>query len=360
MSKSPTHIAVRPDWLALREESALDPALPIIDSHHHVYDRPDARYLLDDLLRDLKGGHNVRATVFVQARAMLRKDGPPHLQSLGETEFVNGIAAMGASGIYGDIRVCAGIVGYADFRLGDDIRPVLERHISVAGGTAEEGGRFRGVRHSLTWDPDASLMNPAYPITEDLMDRPNFRAAFAHLAPLHLSFDAWVFFHQLPRLAALARAFSDTRIVVNHCGGAIGIRRYEKRRDEVYRAWKKGILQLASCPNVSIKLSGLGMRLGGFGFERHERPPSSIELAEAWAPWIDACVEAFGAQRCMYGSNFPVDKGSHGHAIGLNALKRLVAGASDYEQAGILWRSARDFYRIPDSVLAAGTSAATA
>jgi L-fuconolactonase len=351
MSGSPTHIAVRPEWLALRAEEALDPHLPIIDAHHHIYDRPGARYLLDDLLRDLDGGHDIRATVFVQARAMLRKDAPPHLQSLGETEFVNGVAAMSASGIYGDVRVCAGIVGYADFRLGDAIRPILERHVSVAGGAAEEGGRFRGARHSLTWDPDGSLVNPAYPITEDLMDRPSFRAAFAHLAPLGLTFDAWVFFHQLPRLTALARAFPETPIVVNHCGGVIGIQKYGNRRDDVYREWKKGILQLASCPNVRIKLSGLGMRLGGFGFEVKERPPSSIELADAWAPWIEACIEAFDPNRCMYGSNFPVDKGSHSHSIGLNALKRLVIGFGAEEKASIFWRCARDFYRIPESDL---------
>jgi L-fuconolactonase len=354
MTASPTHptyIPVRPEWLATCEEEPLEPSLPIVDAHHHLYDRPGFRYLLDDILRDLYSGHNVRATVIVQARAMLTVDAPPHLQPLGETEFANGVAAMSASGIYGDARVCAGIVGFADLTLGDGIRPILERHISRAGGTIAEGGRFRGVRQPLTWDADASLMNPVYRISEHMMDSREFRAGFAHLARLGLSFEGWVFFPQLPKLAALARAFPETQIVLNHCGGVIGIARYAGQRDDVFHQWKRGVMELARCPNVMVKLSGLGMKLGGFGFENKERAPSSIELAQAWRPWIESCIEAFGPSRCMYGSNFPVDKGSYGYGIGLNALKRLTAGASPSEKAHIFWRSAKTFYRLPDSRL---------
>lgn len=307
MATSPTYLPVRPDWLATRHEEALDPTIPVVDSHHHLYDRPGIRYLLDEFLQDLQAGHDIRATVHLQARSMLRADAPPNLQPLGETEFANGIAAMSASGLYGDVRVCAGIVGFADLTLGDAIRPVLERHIALASGTPEEGGRFRGVRQSLTCDADAALLNPAYPTTEEMMNTPAFRAGFAHLAPLGLSFDAWAFFHQLPKVAALARAFPETSFVLNHCGGVIGIRAYEGRRDEGFAQWRRGILDLARCPNVLIKLSGLGMRLGGFGFEDKAHAPSSTELAEAWRPWIETCIEAFGAARCMYGSNFPVD-----------------------------------------------------
>jgi L-fuconolactonase len=349
--QSPTHLAVRPDWLATRREEPLDAALPIVDSHHHLYDRPGSRYLLDDLLGDLYSGHNVRATVIVQARSMLRADAPPQLQPLGETEFANGVAAMSASGIYGDARVCGGIVGFADFTLGDGIRPILQRHISLAGGTTSDGGRFCGVRQSLTWDTDASLTNPLYPTSEHLMDSKEFRAGFAHLAPLGLSFEGWVFFHQLPKLASLARAFPETPIALNHCGGIIGIAGYAGRRDEVFREWRRGLIELAACKNVMVKLSGLGMRLGGFGFEDKERAPSSVDLAQAWRPWIETCVAAFGPRRCMYGSNFPVDKGSFSYSIGLNALKRLVADASPEDRADIFWRSAKTFYRLPDDSL---------
>lgn len=351
MHRSPTHIPVRPEWLATRTEEPLDASLPIVDSHHHLYDRPGSRYLLDNILPDLYSGHNVRATVIVQARSMLRADAPPPLQPLGETEFANGVAAVSASGLYGEARVCAGIVGFADLTLGDDVRPILERHIDLAGGTTAEGGRFCGLRQSLTWDVDTSLLNPLYPTSEHLMDSTAFRAGFAHLAPLGLSFEGWVFFHQLPKLAALARDFPDTRIVLNHCGGVIGVAGYAGRREQVFRQWKRGMVELSRFPNVMVKLSGLGMRLGGFGFEDKDRAPSSTDLAEAWRPWIETCLAAFGPSRCMYGSNFPVDKGSHSYAIGLNALKRLAAEGSQQEKASIFWRSAKTFYRLPDSSL---------
>ena len=349
-----TYLPIREDWLATRSEQALDPEQPIVDAHHHLYDRPNCRYLLEDILRDLGSGHNVRATVIVQARSMLRADASPHLQPLGETEFANGVAAMSASGIYGDARVCAGIVGFADLTLGDGIRPVLERHMSLAGGSVADGGRFRGVRQSLTWDSDASLMNPVYEISNHMMESPQFNAGFAHLAPLGLSFEGWVFFHQIPELAALARAYPETPIVLNHCGGVLGIAGYAGCREEVFEQWKQGLTELARCPNVKVKLSGLGMKLGGFGFEDLDRAPSSIELAKAWHPWIETCIETFGASRCMYGSNFPVDKGSYGYGIGINALKRLTADASESEKADIFWRSAKTFYRLSDASLRIG------
>ena len=348
---SVSYVPIREDWLATRKEEPLDPGLPIVDSHHHLYDRPNCRYLLDEFLRDINTGHNVRATVIVQARSMLRAGAPPELQPLGETEFANGIAAMSASGIYGEARVCAGIVGFADLTLGDSIRPILERHISVAGGSVAEGGRFRGVRQSLTWDADVSLVNPMYEISEHMMASRKFRTGFGHLAALGLSFEAWVFFHQIAELAALARAFPETPIVLNHCGGIVRIAGYATRHAEVFERWRREVAELARCPNVMVKLSGLGMKLGGFGFEERERAPGSMDLAQSWRPWIETCTEAFGASRCMYGSNFPVDKGSYSYAIGLNALKRLTADATPSEKADIFWRSAKAFYRLPASSL---------
>jgi L-fuconolactonase len=346
-SASQLHNAVRPAWLATRSEEPIDPAQPIVDAHHHLYDRPGSRYLLDDMLPDLRCGHDVRATVFVQARAMHRVDGPEVLRSIGETEFANGVAAMSASGNYGATRVCAGIVGLADLRLGDAVRPVLEAHVAAAGGPASQGGRFRGIRQPATWDVDASLLNPAYATSEDMLATREFRAGFAHLAPLNLTFDAWLFFHQIPRLTALARAFPTTPIVLDHCGGILGTGQYAGRRDDVFQQWKAALLDLAACPNVMVKLGGLGMRMSGFGFHIRECAPSSIDLADAWRPWIETCIEAFGAARCMFESNFPVDKGNHSYGVGWNAAKRLCSGASAEEKADLFWRSATRFYRLP-------------
>ncbi|MFF7057998.1 amidohydrolase family protein [Achromobacter spanius] len=347
--RSPTHAPVRPTWLATTSEAAIEPGSPVIDAHHHLYDRPGSRYLLNDFLDDLCSGHNVRATVIVQARSMLRADAEPTYQSVGETEFANGVAAMSASGIYGEARVGAGIVGFADLMQGEDIVRVLEQHISRAGGTPSEGGRFCGIRQSLTWDIDASLLNPLYPTSQHMMESCAFRAGFSQLQKLGLSFEGWVFFHQLPMLAKLARDFPDTPIVLNHCGGIVGIEKYENYRDEVFEVWRRGILEIAKCRNVMVKLSGLGMRLGGFRFEDQERAPFSTQLATAWRPWIDVCLSAFGADRCMYGSNFPVDKGSYSYAIGLNALKRLTSGATPGEKSSIFAGSAATFYRLPAS-----------
>jgi L-fuconolactonase len=347
MSQTPHqhHVPVREDWLATTREEVLDPSQPIIDPHHHLWDQPGWRYLLDELLADLRGGHDVRATVYVQsARSMLRAKGPPEMRAVGETEFANGVAAMCASGYYGEVRACAGIVGRADLRLGDAVRPVLEAHLRAG------GDRFRGIRHIATWDPDPALLNPAYQPAEGMLDSPAFRAGFAQLAELGLSFDAWVYFHQIPRLVALARAFPQVPIVLDHCGGVLGIGRYAGKRDEVFATWSAKLKELAGRPNVMVKLGGLGMRLPGFGFETRPRAPSSLELAEAWRPWMEYCIEVFGAARCMFESNFPVDKGGYAYAVGWNAMKRIVASASAEEKADLFWRSAARFYRLPDFV----------
>ncbi len=336
----PQHAAVRPEWLASCQEDALDAAQPIVDAHMHLYDRPNARYLLDDLLQDVAIGHDIRASVFVQARAMLRADGPDAMKPIGETEFANGVAAMSASGLYGPARLCAAIIGAADLMLGDAVRPVLEAHSAVA------PRRFRGIRHTLAWDPDPTLLNPAYSVTEDLMSTPVFRAGFSHLAALGLGFDAWLLFHQLPRLADLARAFPDLPIAVDHCGGILGIGPYAGKQDDVFRTWSMGLRELAACPNVMIKVGGLGMRMCGFGLDASDRPASSSQLAIAWRPWVETVIEIFGAHRCMFESNFPVDKGSCSYAVVWNAFKRLATQASKAEKDDLFWRSAASFYRL--------------
>jgi predicted TIM-barrel fold metal-dependent hydrolase len=231
-------------------------------------------------------------------------------------------------------------------RLGDAVRPVLEAHIAAAGGTASSGGRFRGIRHIATWDPDPAMLNPAYQPAEDMLDSSEFRAGFAQLAALGLSFDAWLYFHQIPRLTALARAFPQVPIVLDHCGGVLGIGSYAGKRDEVFATWSANLKELAGCPNVMVKLGGLGMRLPGFGFETRPRAPSSVELAAAWRPWMERCIESFGAARCMFESNFPVDKGSYGYGVFWNACKKLAAGASAEERTALFSGTAARFYKL--------------
>ncbi len=342
-STQPAHspyLAVRDEWLAQRVEPVLDPALPIIDPHHHLWDRLGWRYLVDDLAADIAQGHNIRSTVFIQCRAMHRATGPEAFRPVGETEFVVGQAAMSESGAYGPARVALGIVGHVDLRLGALARNVLEAHIAAG------NGRFRGIRHISTWDEDPSLLNPAYQPPRDMFYSSEFREGFAQLAPLGLSFDAWLYHRQIPDLAKLARAFPGTQIILDHVGGPLGIGRYAGQREAVFAEWKANIRDLARCPNVAVKLGGLGMRIGGFGFEGGALPPSSDDLAAAWKPYIETCIEAFGAARCMFQSNFPVDKGSYGYGVFWNACKKLAAGVSPSEKAALFHDTAARVYRL--------------
>jgi L-fuconolactonase len=331
-------------WLDQHREDILEPDLPIIDPHHHLWDdRTETmpRYVLEDVLDDIDSGHNVRATVFLQCASMYRTFGPEALRPIGETEFVNGIAAMSASGQFGATRVAAGIVGWADFLLGGAVEEVLAAHIAVG------GGRFRGVRFSTgTHDDPAIRKHIRRPQPEHLLADTRVRAAFGKLAPLGLSFDCWLYFHQLPDVVGLANAFPDTPIILNHVGGVLGLGQYEGKRDEVFATWKRNIEALARCPNVTAKLGGLTMKTVGFGFHERAQPPASQELADAWRPYIEACIAAFGANRCMFESNFPVDKDGCSYPVLWNAFKRICAGCSKDEKRALFFGTAERVYRL--------------
>ena len=340
MSASSPYLPVRDEWLARRTESILEPALPIVDPHHHLWERPGWNYMLDDLLADMNTGHCIVGTVFVQCRSMHRATGPEAFRPVGETEFVNGVAAMSASGGYGNAKICAGIVGHTDLRLGAEANEVLEAHIRAG------GGRFRGIRHITAQDADPTLMNPAYNPPVGLMGDKTFREGFACLAPLNLTFDAWLYHPQIGDVISLARAFPDTGICLNHIGGPLAIGAYAGKRAEITATWSKSIRELAGCPNVVVKLGGMAMRINGWDFHEKADPPSSETLAAAWKPYVDICIEAFGANRCMFESNFPVDKGSYGYQAFWNACKILAKSASVSEKADLFSGTAARFYRL--------------
>jgi len=322
------------------EEDILDPALPIVDPHHHLWDDARGRYLLDELLADVNSGHNVRATVFVECAAMYRADGTESMRPVGEVEFVNGAAAMSASGVYGAQRLCAAIVGHADLRLGDTLDAVLAA-MERAGG-----GRFRGIRQMATHDSE--VRQHASP---DMLRDPRFAEGLARLQRRGLHFEAWLYHPQLPDLIALMEAQPEARVVINHIGGRIGIGRYAGRQDEVWQTWSRSIAALARYPNCTIKLGGLGMPLCGFGFETRGAPVSSGELAEAWRPYFEHCIAAFGVQRSMFESNFPVDRVSCSYAAAWNAFKRIAAGSSVDEKAALFSRTAARIYALPREIL---------
>jgi predicted TIM-barrel fold metal-dependent hydrolase len=335
------HLAIRQDWLDRRQEAVIEPDLPIIDPHHHLVDRPDTgRYLLPELLADTGTGHNITATVYLEWLSMYRAGGPAELRPVGEVEFANGVAAMAASGGYGKTQVCAGIVGHADLMLGGAVEAVLEAMIRAG------GGRFRGIRYISASHPEQAAWGALVRRPEGLLREPRVREGFARLAPLGLCFDAFMYHTQLGDLVELARAFPATPIVLDHVGGAIGLGPYAGRRDEVFAEWSAGIRELALCPNVHVKLGGLGMRVFGFGFHEEEIAPSSEQLATAWRPYIETCIAAFGAERAMFESNFPVDKGGCGYAALWNAFKRIAAGCSAAEKTALFSGTASRFYRL--------------
>ena len=334
----PFHPPGRPDWLALAAEPVLDPERPIVDAHHHLFDRPHWRYRDEDLRRDVDAGHRVLATVYLQCGEAYRTDGPAHLRPVGETESVDAVARRSEAA--GGVRLCAAIVGFADLTRGAAVEEVLHAHLAVS------PARFRGIRHGASSDADPAFARQGPRPAPGLMREPAFRAGFARLAPLGLSFDAWMYHPQLPDLVDLARAFPETTIVLDHVGGPAGIGGYAGRRDEVFAQWHASIRALAACPNVVVKLGGLGMRFCGFGFERRDRPPDSLGLAAAWGPYVHACVDAFGPARCMFESNFPVDQCSCSYVALWNAFKRLAAGYRDDERASLFAGTAARVYRI--------------
>jgi len=347
---SPTgHFTPRNDWLSRWQEDILEPDLPIVDPHHHLVERPETgRYLLPELLTDTGSGHNIVATVYLEWLSMYRGGGPAEMKPVGEIEFANGVAAMAASGGYGKTQVCAGIVGYADLSLGGAVEKVLEAEIAAGGGQvgATGGGRFKGIRYISATHPDQAAWGAAILRPEGMLAQPKVREGFAKLGELGLTFDAWCYHTQIPELTALARAFPQVPIVLDHVGGALGLGRYAGKRGEVFAEWSTRIKELAACPNVHIKLGGLGMRM--FGFDVHEKaePPSSETLAGLWRPYIETCIAAFGPERAMFESNFPVDKGSGSYQVFWNAFKRITAGCSASEKTALFSGTACKFYKL--------------
>lgn len=331
------------EWLALRTEEVLEPQLPIIDPHHHLWDR-SGPYLEPQLLQDLQCGHNLRGTVYIECSSMYRAEGDPRFASVGEVEYANGVAAKFASGYHGPIRACAGIVGKVDLTLGAFAEEVLRACIARA------PDRFRGIRQMAAWDasPEVNvLMRPPPP---GLLLDARFREGFGKLAPLGLSFDAWVYHPQLPQLLSLVDAFPDTRIIVDHIGGLAHVGPYASRGNESFRQWQSSLQALAQRPNVFMKIGGMNMRLHGSDFIDRELPPTSQELAEAWKPHVQACIETFGPERCMFESNFPPDKCGVSAVVLWNAFKRLAAGCSESEKADLFAGTAIRVYRLPDAL----------
>ena len=333
------------DWHALTTEPILEPALPICDPHHHFWDRraervPYQRYLLDELNADIYGGHNVRSTVFIECRSMYRKDATAEMRPAGEVEFVQGLAAASASGVYGPARAAAAIIGHADLNLGDRVAPVLEAL------QAASPNRFRGIRHTVTWDSNPEVENSAAHKIQGQLGSEPFRAGARVLARMGFTLEGWLYHPQLPELVAFAKAVPELTIILNHVGGLNRTGPYAAHPEQTMAHWRAGIAAVAECPNVVMKLGGLGMTRTGFDWHTRHKPVGSEELANDMAPILAYCIDKFTPARCMFESNFPVDKVSFSYNVMYNAFKRFSKGFSASERAAMFHDVAACIYRI--------------
>lgn len=324
------------EWLAKTAEEPLDPDLEICDAHHHLWDRGGQLYLADEFIADTKG-HRVTSSVYVECLSMYREDGPEALSPVGETEFIQRVAATSSQA--SSTEVAAAVVGFADLTLGFAVGPVLEAHMAAS-------PRFRGIRYATAWDASEKVHNAHTRPAQYLLGEPAFREGFECLGALDLTFDAWLYFHQLPELTDLAAAFPHTTIILNHVGGPIGIGPYADKRDEVFAIWEGHMAALSKCDNVLVKLGGLTMAMAGFGWHKREVPAGSAELAEAMSPYYKACIDAFGPERCMFESNFPVDGSGAPYGVLWNAFKRISEDHTDDERRALFHDTAVRAYRI--------------
>ena len=337
-------------------EEILEPDLAIIDPHHHLWDLrpvlaafPEPRhdfletlagaphYTFDQLQADTGSGHNVIATVFMECGAFYDASRGEALKVVGEVEFVNGVAAQGASGLYGNYRPCAAIVGHADLTLGAGAGAVLDALQAAS-------PRFVGIRHAGAWDPDPEVLGPPFHAPQGLYLDARFREGFAELGVRGLTFDAWVLEPQLDDVLDLARAFPDQEIVLDHCGTPLGIASHRGKLGENFGRWRNSIQALAECENVSVKLGGLAMAFCQLPDEGPAKGRGSDELAALWQPYIETCIEAFGTRRAMFESNYPVDRWGASYAVLWNAFKRLAAGASEAEKRDLFAGTAARVY----------------
>ena len=328
----------RHDWLAKRVEAAIDPTRTIIDAHHHLWDRNGSTYLVDELHADTSAGHNVTHTVFVECSAEYDLVSSAQLAPVGETRFVTGQASHATHGTNSKI---AAIVGHADLTLGPGLTEVLAAHEQAGNGL------FRGVRHGTNWSSHSEVKNGHHGPTEHLLLNPNFQQGVSTLASMGFSFDAWLYFDQLVELAELAQRVPECTIVLDHLGGPLGIGPHAAAREEMVKLWRTGLVDVARHPNVVLKVGGLGMEhYFGTSWADLAAPPSSAEVAEHWGDMVRFAIDTFGPDRCMFESNFPVDRQTLPYTVLWNAFQILADNYSDSEQHDLFFGTAARSYAI--------------
>ena len=335
------------EWLAQISEEIIDPEQRIIDPHHHLWpgasiDSSDNfnQYLLEDLWADTSSGHNVTNTIFIDCSQCYWDSTDQALNPVGETEFVKKIADE--SKVDSKQATISGIVGHVDMLLGFEAERVLEKHLEIGQEL------FKGIRHAGGWDPHPDVRNSHHNACEGLYLLPNFLDGLQTLAKLGYVFEAWQYHHQIPQITELAKQFPDLVIILNHFSGPLGIGPYENKQVEIFSQWQKDLKELSQHENVFAKLGGLAMPVNGFGFHTQDKPPTSDEFILKQKAYYETALEYFTPARCMFESNFPVDKASISYPILWNAFKKLAANYSASERDQLFYKTASKVYRITD------------
>ena len=326
------------DWLNQVQEETIDPGREIVDPHHHMWRTSGLpTYLLEDLWADTESGHNIVKTVFMECGAEYRRGGPEHLRPIGETEFVDAAASASRGQ---NKAVISGIVGHTDLTQS----PEIIREVCKAHATASS--LFRGIRHGGAHDPTTSLRWGDATPYPDLFERPDFRRGVAELGTLGYTYDSWHYHFQNDAFTDLAQAAPETTIVLDHFGTPVAIGAYEGKMADVLIEWKASISRMAQSPNVVVKIGGLAMPPNGFGWHRQDVPPDSDQVASAHREYYLHTIDAFGPSRCMFESNFPVDKLSLSYHTYWNAMKKIASEYSASEQDALFCDTATRVYKL--------------
>ena len=330
-------------WLETVAEETIEPDLQICDPHHHLWKHPNSTYLTQEFLEDTSSGHKIASTVFVECMSEYYTDSPKPLAPVGETEFVEKLANKNIAEST-ETHIAKAIVGFADLLLGDSVEEIFDSHLE------KSPDRFKGIRHACGWDSSDKIRNSHTNPSRFLYLDKKFQKGFGKLFDYGLTFDAWLYHPQHEELIALAKSFPNQRIILDHVGGPLGIGPYENRKQSVIQSWQKTISQLAECENVVVKLGGLSMATSGFEWHKKAKPPTSHELAVATAPYFNFCIEKFGTKRCMFESNFPVDKISCSYNVLWNSFKRITSKFSEGEKRDLYHDVAANTYGISEAL----------
>ena len=342
-NKSP-HLPVRQEWLNQHIEDPISPNIPIIDPHHHLWDVGFGRYYIEELLEDINSsGHNILSTVYIMSSSNTKiysKDGLEEFKPLTEIEFATSEGKRADLIPNNKVKVNASIVGSVDLTYGNKLQPVLEKAVNIS------EGRLKGIRMLLASHTDPRISSGAVKSDLGLMLHPNFIEGAKCIQNANLSLDFWIYHTQLNEMEKIARSLPDLTIILNHIGGPIHLGEYEGKQAATHREWRSAMMRLSRIPNINVKLGGLGMAVNGAKFHNNKFPPNSVQLSDVWKPWIYETIDMFGFDRCMFESNFPVDKGSCSYGALWNAFKILAKDMSDDEINKLFSKNAAKIYKI--------------